>query len=328
MSGALSDIQQELDAGIAASGATWVGDAADRARGALGPLGEWAQQASTAADVMRASVELQGDLLAKARADMPAPVTVPQPTSQISQLVTAQVDYEVAEMASQVAAHDAYQVMAQYEAATADNTNTLGDFGQPPSVVVDTGPVTGAVTPRSVGFAERSGRFGGSPSGRFEGSRSGRSGGSSTDRVVGSADRAAGSARRSVASDRSTGSSSARESDGAAQESTEPSSASTGRAAGAEVSSRAGGSTIPSSAGGSTVPSGAGGGRDRRSGSSSQVGGRFSGGAVVPAARRPDDGDDQGDVVHESRYLLEAEDIYGAQQTYSPPVIGESGPRR
>jgi hypothetical protein len=52
---------------------------------------------------------------------------------------------------------------------------------------------------------------------------------------------------------------------------------------------------------------------------------RFTG-AVVPAARRPNQ-QDEPDETHESKYLLEADDIYG-HQTYSPPVIGESPRRR
>lgn len=77
MAVALSDIQQDISSGVAASGAAWVGAAADSAHGALNPLGQWAEQASSAADVMRISAELQGDLLSKARADMPVPVAVP-----------------------------------------------------------------------------------------------------------------------------------------------------------------------------------------------------------------------------------------------------------
>lgn len=144
MSGALAEIQQEIDDGVAASGATWLGAAGDSARGALGPLGDWADQAAAAAQVMRASTELQADLLAQARAAMPVPLAMqPGLVGQLGLLVNAQVDYEIAELASQVAAQQAYRVMAAYEAATADNTSTLGDFGRPPRVVVDTGPATG-----------------------------------------------------------------------------------------------------------------------------------------------------------------------------------------
>lgn len=48
---------------------------------------------------------------------------------------------------------------------------------------------------------------------------------------------------------------------------------------------------------------------------------------MVPAARRPDQEDEPDDLVHESKYLIEADDIYG-QQAYAPPVIGESQRRR
>jgi hypothetical protein len=49
---------------------------------------------------------------------------------------------------------------------------------------------------------------------------------------------------------------------------------------------------------------------------------------MVPAARRPDRADEPEDLEHESKYLIEAEDIYGDRQSYSPPVIGDWGPRR
>ncbi|HEY0804475.1 MAG TPA: PPE domain-containing protein, partial [Pseudonocardiaceae bacterium] len=145
MAGALADIQQDISAGISASGASWVGAAAEAAHGALNPLGDWAQQASSAADVMRISAELQGDLLSKARAAMPTPGPIPVQPNPISQLVTAQVDFEMAEIASHVAEQQAFQVMAQYESGTVDNTSTLGEFEQPPALRVDTTPITGGV---------------------------------------------------------------------------------------------------------------------------------------------------------------------------------------
>jgi hypothetical protein len=51
-------------------------------------------------------------------------------------------------------------------------------------------------------------------------------------------------------------------------------------------------------------------------------------GAVVPAARRPEQEDEPDDLLHESKYLIEADDIYGDRLSYSPPVIGESRRRR
>lgn len=154
LSGALADIQQEISTGVHASGASWVGAAADSARGVLGPLGEWAQQASAAAELMQVSTSIQGELLGKARSDMPAPIPAaaqPGEATPIQQLVAAQLDAEVIEAAHDAAAERAFQVMRDYEAATADNTATLGDFGSPPKLVVDTSPITGAGVPRQVG---------------------------------------------------------------------------------------------------------------------------------------------------------------------------------
>lgn len=149
LSSSLADIQQDISAGVTASGAAWTGGAADAARDALGPLGDWARQASNAAEVMRVSTELQGSLLGRARADMPAPVpvTAERPsglTTTIAHLFGAQTDYEIQEAASNAATQKAYQVMLDYESGTQDNTETLGEFGLPPELVVDTAPITSA----------------------------------------------------------------------------------------------------------------------------------------------------------------------------------------
>jgi hypothetical protein len=392
MAGALSDIQQEIAAGVTASGATWDGSAADSARGAIGPLGEWAQQASTAADVMRISTELQGDLLAKARADMPAPVAVPQQPAQVAQVVTAQVDYEVAEMASQVAAQQAYQVMAQYESATGDNTSTLGDFGEPPSLVMDTTPITGPVVRTSVRAPEPvrstvrgTGRATAGPvaekstgpgsrtrgSGRrtapvrpvesapepepAHGPGSGSSSGSGSgpqERIVvpDTAPAAEGPAPTTSAGTPTSPSPSPTTPSSTAPSSTVPSSTSAPAAHGGSAGVGLGesvGSTTTSSAASTGATAGASAGftsnnpvaatsssHDRGSSDSGspatmppgQQGTRFTG-AMVPAARRPNQADEQDDLLHESKYLIDADDIYG-HQTYSPPVIGESPRRR
>lgn len=347
LAGALTDIQQELNAGVRGSGATWVGTAGDAARGALGPLGEWAQQASTAADVMRISTELQGDLLGKARAAMPAPVPVPQQPGQIGQLLSAQIDYEVAEMANQVAEQQAYLVMAQYEAATGDNTSTLGDFGEPPTLVVDTTPITGPVvrsaveSPDAPGSASRP-TVGASPAPEAtEQSPSGRrtqsqaptdeasvvegteEAGSVADTVPGTGVAAGASTPRMAAANTTPGGATT------APSSATPSTTTPGRAT--PTAPRTPMSDMPGTATssyepmrpaaadpvatpGPAIPAS----RDHDS-----SGSRFSGGALVPAARRADDDDDPDDV-HESKYLIEADDIYGDPRSYTPPVIGES----
>jgi hypothetical protein len=152
MSQAFDELQHDIGAGVTASGASWEGVAGDAARGALGPLGDWAQQASTAADMMRISTELQGSLLAKARADMPAPVpvTAEQPNAAMTllqHLIGEQTDHEIQEASANAAEQKAFQVMAQYESATFDNTATLGDFGQPPELTVDTSPIATTTRP-------------------------------------------------------------------------------------------------------------------------------------------------------------------------------------
>jgi PPE family protein len=363
LAGALTDIQQEINAGVRGSGATWVGDAGDAARGALGPFGEWAQQAATASDVMRVSAELQGDLLGKARAAMPAPIAVPQQPGQIGQLLSAQIDFEVAELASNAAAQQAYQVMAQYEAATEDNTGTLGDFGEPPTLVVDTTPITGPVvrspvdTPDTVGSAPRPAtgttpapESDDEPPSARRATRPRRP--SAEAPVTDGADEAAAAAdgtpgtglaagRPATPPDGTTPPDGITPPDGTtAPSGTTPSgttpSSTPATSPGARPDSRPaarqqGSGTTPSSfdpsmddspaTPGPTIPA---------SRSHDSPASRFPGGALVPAARRADDDDDRDDRDdrHESRYLIEADDIYGDPLTYTPPVIGESPRRR
>lgn len=360
MSDALSDIQQGINAGVTGSGATWVGSAGDTARGQLGPLGEWAQQAASGAEVMRISTELQADLLGKARAAMPVPAPTPVPPSPMARLVGAQVDYEAAELDQQVAQEVAYQVMAQYEAATSDNTSTLGDFGQPPALAIDTSPITGVTGRAPVEDPDQVGST----------SPVRPAGGTAT-----SPDESRAPQRESRPSNRSHESSSVEPADtepadrptttsgtpAPAQPETQPTTPSSTAPDPTVPSSTTPSSTRPSltgpnsaapgpaapdrgvtspggsaSRGGSTglsaadpVPST----HDRRTSTDSPdagvgaQGGRFTGGAMVPTARRPQGEDEPDDLVHESKYLIEADDIYG-RQTYSPPVIGETPRRR
>jgi hypothetical protein len=364
MAGALADIQQEIAAGVTAAGATWDGSAADSARSAIGPLGEWAQQASTAADVMRISTELQGDLLAKARADMPVPVAVPPQPGPVGRLVTAQVDFEVAELASQVAEQQAHQVMAQYEAATGDNTSTLGDFGEPPTLVVDTTPITGPVVRGSVhvpetgrslvrgrgrvasGTTQATERTGGAGARGAAARRTTTSGGAAPTEEPGVAEdgtvtAAPGESTPPGTVSPSTAPSSTAPSGATPSDATPPGVTRSGGAggSGSTVRSAAAGVSAGTTTAGTTTPSSQvgparSGSRDSNDESSAptaqvqqgQQGQRFTG-AVVPAARRPDQRDEPDDLTHESKYLLEADDIYG-HQTYSPPVIGESPRRR
>jgi hypothetical protein len=347
MAGALSDIQQDISSGVAASGAAWVGTAADSAHGALNPLGQWAEQASSAADVMRISAELQGDLLSKARADMPAPIAIPQQTSQISQLVTAQVDYEMTEAASQVAAQQAFQVMAQYEAGTTDNTDTLGDFGEPPTLHVDTTPITGVAVrgrirvtqpPRRLPRpAPTAGRAAPAPIEEPTGTA-----GSTSTKAPTTAEPAPPVAPVEETESPTPTPTAPTGGAPAATEPTAPgttSSAAPTSTSSSPSSAESGPTTAPSAAE-ATAPSSAtptenltgipptrttGATRDKNAAAGPVATPRIGG--IVPSARRPNANDDE-DEEHESKYLIEAEDIYGDRRSYTPPVIGESRSHR
>ncbi|HEX6345075.1 PPE domain-containing protein [Umezawaea sp.] len=142
VSAALVEINDELLRGVANSGATWEGKAADKARSGLNPLAAWADDARTGADVMRVSAEMQADFISKARSDMPAPVPVTAEDpgkllSALTHLVGGQTDYEVQEKAHSAAEQRAREVMATYASSTTTNTSTLGQFHQPPQLVIN-----------------------------------------------------------------------------------------------------------------------------------------------------------------------------------------------
>src|ERR1700736_4733105 len=79
LSKTLHDINEGIHNGLQKLGASWEGAAADQAHGNLTPLGQWASDASTGADVMRISVQDQANYIATARAEMPPPVKVTTP---------------------------------------------------------------------------------------------------------------------------------------------------------------------------------------------------------------------------------------------------------
>jgi PPE family protein len=350
MAGALSDIQQDISSGVAASGAAWVGTAADSAHGALNPLGQWAEQASSAADVMRISAELQGDLLSKARADMPAPVAIPQQTGQISQLVTAQVDYEMAEATSQIAAQQAFQVMAQYEAGTTDNTDTLGDFGEPPTLHVDTTPITGVAVRGRIQVTQpprrlprptpTAGRAAPAPIEEPTGTAGSTSTKAPTEPVAPIEETESPTPTATTeGAPPATEPTTPGTTSSAAPTPTSSTSSSTPSAASSPSSAESGPATAPSAAEatpspGATPTENLTGVPPTRSTSTSRDKSAAPGsvatpriGGIVPSARRPNANDEE-DEEHESKYLIEAEDIYGDRRSYTPPVIGESRSRR
>ncbi|MBB5805970.1 hypothetical protein F4560_005738 [Saccharothrix ecbatanensis] len=183
VSTALTEINTELLSGVQRSGATWEGAAADKARGGLNPLAAWADDARAGAEVMRISAELQADYISKARSDMPPPVkvTAEQPNllvSAFTNLVGGQTDYEKQEKAQNAAEQRAREVMTTYASSTVSNTSTLGQFHQPPQLVISAGEMvrndsSGVSQPGWAYGGPRGGRGGGGGHGRRRGGRSG-----------------------------------------------------------------------------------------------------------------------------------------------------------
>lgn len=179
VSTALTEINAELLAGVQRSGATWEGSAADHARGGLNPLAAWADDARTGAEVMRISAELQADYISKARSDMPPPVkvTAEEPNllvSAFTNLVGGQTDYEKQEKAQNAAEQRAREVMTTYASSTVSNTTTLGQFHQPPQLVINAGEV---VRNDSAGVSQPGWAYGGPRGGRGGGGGGWRRGG-------------------------------------------------------------------------------------------------------------------------------------------------------
>ncbi|PSL54557.1 PPE family protein [Saccharothrix carnea] len=192
VSAALTEINAELHAGVLRSGATWEGTAADKARVGINPLASWADDARAGAEVMRISAELQADYIAKARADMPPPVkvTAEQPNllvSALTHLVGGQTDYEQQEKAQNAAEQRAREVMTTYASSTISNTSTLGQFHQPPQLMISAGEVarndSAGVSGPGWGYGgPRGGRGGGR--GGWRGGRGGRGGAAPAPRPV------------------------------------------------------------------------------------------------------------------------------------------------
>ncbi len=150
----LAQIDGDLHAGLSKMGAGWESDAADAAQGALSPLAEWAGFAETGATTMESSARLQGEFIADARKKMPevVPVTTEKPglldmaagalTGPVgmAHVVGQQLDHERQEAAADNAAAQAVKVMEDYQSDSRWNSSTLGEFPNPPQVVIDTPP--------------------------------------------------------------------------------------------------------------------------------------------------------------------------------------------
>ncbi len=193
VSAALTEINADLHAGVLRSGATWEGPAADKARVGINPLAAWADDARAGAEVMRISAELQADYIAKARADMPPPVkvTAEEPNllvSALTHLVGGQTDYEVQEKAQNAAEQRAREVMTTYASSTVSNTSTLGQFHQPPQLVINASEVVRndapGVSGSGWGYGGPRGGRGGGRGGWRGGRGGGRGGGYSPPRPV------------------------------------------------------------------------------------------------------------------------------------------------
>lgn len=150
----LAQIDGDLHTALTKMGAGWESDAADAAQGALSPLAQWAGYAEQGSGTMESSARLQGEFIADARKKMPevVPVTTEKPGFMdmavgaltgpvgMAHVVGQQVDHERQEAAADNAAAQAVKVMEDYQSDSRWNSSTLGEFPDPPQVVIDTPP--------------------------------------------------------------------------------------------------------------------------------------------------------------------------------------------
>jgi hypothetical protein len=364
VSTALTEINAELLKGVQKSGAVWEGAAADAARAGLNPLAAWADDARAGAEVMRVSAELQADFISKARSDMPAPVKVSAEDpgtilSALTHLVGGQTDYEQQEKAHSAAETRAREVMATYASSTTTNTSTLGQFHQPPQLVINATqtslPETGGISAgpgAGYGVVGRGGMgAGGGVRVPTQGSRavtstppttnaaatrtsgtttsSGANSATTRTSVAGSSTPMGATGGSGVIGGRPAGKKSANESD-----ETNAEAAGKGKQApGATVASSAeyGPAAAPAPHAATPAAHGAPAGSPAAAAHDNDTVHRRSG-PMVPAQSSFDPfgglggrADEEEDEEHDAAdYLRETDDIYGIGGMISPPVIGEN----
>jgi uncharacterized protein YukE len=144
LSTTLTEIGEDLKKALDQTGSGWQGKAAGAAYDRLSTTVSWANGAGANAGLMRTAVEDQGDHIAKARADMPAPEGVtpvaPDPTiAPAVQVLQTQVDAEPAEAGSSSAEERAVEVMTAYENNSKTTTASLAGFDMPQKLLPETG---------------------------------------------------------------------------------------------------------------------------------------------------------------------------------------------
>jgi hypothetical protein len=157
----LTQVDEDLNAKLKDMGATWEGEAAQRAQSGLTPLAEWANDAEIGSTVMKISSENQAEYISDSRSAMPKPVPVTTPAPSGWQMAAAAAsaatfnpgpalavasqaaDHEAQEQAQAEAEQQAVQTMQTYESNSTANRETLGTFVKPPDVVVSTDPPRG-----------------------------------------------------------------------------------------------------------------------------------------------------------------------------------------
>ncbi|MBM7770101.1 hypothetical protein JOD54_000305 [Actinokineospora baliensis] len=132
----LNEVGHDLAAKLDGSAAVWAGRAAGAAKDRLTTLVSWARTASDESAAMREAVENQGDYIATARAEMPAPEgeqpIAPDPAlAPAAQIAAVQNDAEPVEAARSAGAQKAFEVMAAYELSTKTNLEPRRGFPRP-----------------------------------------------------------------------------------------------------------------------------------------------------------------------------------------------------
>jgi hypothetical protein len=142
---AMQEIGDQLAQALAASAEAWEGEAAEQARGSIGALSLWAQEAASTATEVSGCVSIEANNAEIARRNMPEPVAAMRIATPIPQGGTSPMSAAFSSArslvrdphgpsASQQEAHEeAARVMEQFQNASQEVYGTVPQFS-PPSV--------------------------------------------------------------------------------------------------------------------------------------------------------------------------------------------------
>lgn len=123
------------------AGASWSGLAADSMRGSVTPLAQWADDAGTAGQATRKSIQQVGESFGYAAHSMPEPVRV-EVSGNVADIFAGQIDRDRQERQAQEAKQRAVELMQGYSRNAHSAVSSLGVFLPPQEITVRAGSAT------------------------------------------------------------------------------------------------------------------------------------------------------------------------------------------